>query len=1048
MTITKFKFGKKNKISELENEYVLDKDFTNAVSYRRRPSFLSQPPVQTPPDSLGEDDYIQAAGNGSQAGKQEFPVASKPWKKHKLFSSPFPRYRHSASSVSSDKDEVFIMGGLKDGSVFGDVWKIVPQVSPSGIAIDGFVAQQVEVTNNNNPPARVGHASVLCGNAYIIYGGDTVDTDYHGCPDDNFYMFNINNCKYTVPLHILNKPKGRYGHLIGVVSTSSTSSRLYLFGGQLENDVYNDMYTFELNSFKLPKARWELVEPLNASKPPPLTNHSMTVHKHKIYVFGGIYNNEKVSNDLWCFDTVVNKWLQLQTFGDLPKPVNEHSACIVSGILYVYGGNDFSGTIYDTLYALDLRTLLWSKLSDDLNKDGPGARCGHTMSFIPRFNKLIIMGGDKNDYVRAGKNDYDTYEESTGNNAGTMIFELDLATANHFMNTARPTKKAASAGGAAGLISRRTASPLPSEDAFTRHRRSLSGFEEYKTPNGSSDRLARSLDPKQDSALAQFNNNYARDKFVDVPSSNVSAKFDTTEYPEEADNTLPNNDFENAQDLQEDAAETLENERSSNNTTPILTRDFAHLSGGFIAENDTNEHLHESSNRVSTSSKVQRSSLIMRQGPVGGQLISDKNASEMQALVDSLKKQVSQLESDKAAAEAKASDEIFALKSELADIKISTAELTSTYESNLETKQKQMMEQDSIILELKNAMDPEALEVGSESETPVTKGVTELTRYKILLLELQNKLTHTEQENSTLQEKQARFEPFMNNQIQELSSLQKIIKAQESRIDFLTSQVKLELVLLEEIAQLKHANEDLEMKFTNYKVLNAPLDVSDDEEEQEEQEAFDGVERTGTDGVQVAKKNFSGHLSAKLDDLVTLWQVSSQIETAEPQTKQNDMISQLQQQVEELTQLVKSQQELSAAEVLQLQSELETTAASLKVFEVKYKDAMQAAERTSNALDLTKDELNNKKNALEKLVKENDELKLFEKASSSRNSGSLGPDDDNVTERGNDSGVAAHYNMKIKEMQAELFVIKQDNETLSSMVSSLKKELYLAKDQS
>lgn len=153
----------------------------------------------------------------------------------------------------------------------------------------------------------------------------------------------------------MNKPNGRYGHTIGVVAVNNSSSRLYLFGGQLENDVFNDMYYFELNSFKSPKATWKIVDPVNNFRPPPLTNHSMSVYKEKIYVFGGVYNNEKVSNDLWEFDVEQEKWQQIQTNGTTPLPVNEHSACVVDDRLYIYGGNDFSGVIYSSLYVLDLK---------------------------------------------------------------------------------------------------------------------------------------------------------------------------------------------------------------------------------------------------------------------------------------------------------------------------------------------------------------------------------------------------------------------------------------------------------------------------------------------------------------------------------------------------------------------------------------------------------------------------------------------------------------------------------------------------------------------
>ena len=190
-------------------------------SYANRPSFLSRATESPPPDKImtsaapgpssamtSPEKHLVAEKQQSSVMKQspdhQFLVdknASTPWTRYKLFNSPFPRYRHAALALSSDKNVLYIMGGLKEGSVFGDTWKITPHTA-SDNTITHFTSEMIEVVNNNHPPARVGHSSVLCGNAYIIYGGDTVDTDYNGYPDDNLYMFNINNCKYTVPSHI------------------------------------------------------------------------------------------------------------------------------------------------------------------------------------------------------------------------------------------------------------------------------------------------------------------------------------------------------------------------------------------------------------------------------------------------------------------------------------------------------------------------------------------------------------------------------------------------------------------------------------------------------------------------------------------------------------------------------------------------------------------------------------------------------------------------------------------------------------------------------
>lgn len=522
----RFHFGKKKK-TEIDRNMPTKtpKHRTVRHSYLGRPSNLSQI-AETPspePEAVDQEPKLTLASSLSPSTYDS--IASTPWQRFKIYNSPFPRYRHAALSIASDKNEIYLMGGLKEGSVFGDTWRITCEVSTDN-NIGGFSTEFVDVANQTNPPARVGHSSVLCGNAFIVYGGDTVDTDFNGYPDDNLYMFNINNKKYTIPSHLSNKPRGRYGHLIGVVSLSNSSSRLYLFGGQLENDVFNDLHYFELTSFKLPKASWEIAEPKNNFKPPPLSNHTMIVFKNKIYIFGGVYNHEKVSRDLWCYNIVNNEWLHLQTTGDMPLPVNEHSAVLVGEKMYIYGGNDFSGTIYDTLYSLDLRTLQWKLLSKKFSTGGPGPRCGHSMSYIPRLHKLVIMGGDKNDYIYDGADNYDTYETYDGSESGTMIYVLDINLVEHCLNGGLPKKKAASAGGAAGVISRRPPSPLNADDAFTRHRKSMStGNEDFRTPSSSVERLQLSLDPnkaRNGDARKEILQHFSeptgtiRDDFVDV----------------------------------------------------------------------------------------------------------------------------------------------------------------------------------------------------------------------------------------------------------------------------------------------------------------------------------------------------------------------------------------------------------------------------------------------------------------------------------------------------------------------------------------------------
>lgn len=119
------------------------------------------------------------------------PNALYPWSQRRLtFTSsqpnPFPRYGAAVNAVSSKEGDVYLMGGLVNGStVKGDLWMIEAGGSnlacyPVGTTFEG-------------PGPRVGHASLLVGNAFIVFGGDT-KLDERDKLDDTLYL--LNTCKY------------------------------------------------------------------------------------------------------------------------------------------------------------------------------------------------------------------------------------------------------------------------------------------------------------------------------------------------------------------------------------------------------------------------------------------------------------------------------------------------------------------------------------------------------------------------------------------------------------------------------------------------------------------------------------------------------------------------------------------------------------------------------------------------------------------------------------------------------------------------------------
>lgn len=82
-----------------------------------------------------------------------------------------------------------MMGGLIDGStVKGDLWMI----ESSGGSLSCFQIATV----SEGPGPRVGHASLLVGNAFIVFGGDTKINETDAL-DDTLYL--LNTCMLPLP---------------------------------------------------------------------------------------------------------------------------------------------------------------------------------------------------------------------------------------------------------------------------------------------------------------------------------------------------------------------------------------------------------------------------------------------------------------------------------------------------------------------------------------------------------------------------------------------------------------------------------------------------------------------------------------------------------------------------------------------------------------------------------------------------------------------------------------------------------------------------------
>lgn len=136
--------------------------------------------------------------NASASARPPVDLALYPWAQRRLdFASPqdnpFPRYGAAANSKASPTGEIYLMGGLINGSmVKGDLW-----VVESGSSQLSCRSLQ---TTAEGPGPRVGHASLLVGNAFIVFGGDTKVEDMDTL-DDTLYLLNTSkSTDYPSPL--------------------------------------------------------------------------------------------------------------------------------------------------------------------------------------------------------------------------------------------------------------------------------------------------------------------------------------------------------------------------------------------------------------------------------------------------------------------------------------------------------------------------------------------------------------------------------------------------------------------------------------------------------------------------------------------------------------------------------------------------------------------------------------------------------------------------------------------------------------------------------
>lgn len=105
--------------------------------------------------------------------------------------------------------------------------------------------------------------------------------------------------------------------------------------------------------------------------------------------FGGT-NGFQWFNDVWCYDSITNKWSQLDCIGYIPAPREGHAAALVDDVMYVFGGRTEEGTDLGDLAAFRITSRRWYTFQN--MGPSPSPRSGHSMTTVGKA--IFTFGGE------------------------------------------------------------------------------------------------------------------------------------------------------------------------------------------------------------------------------------------------------------------------------------------------------------------------------------------------------------------------------------------------------------------------------------------------------------------------------------------------------------------------------------------------------------------------------------------------------------------------------------------------------------------------------
>jgi len=242
------------------------------------------------------------------------------------------RFDHSACLYKEQKIVVF--GGYNEDSLNETGVLTIKSSEP-------FVVEwEILKTKGDEKIHRFGHSANIYENSMYVFGG--VDQEQQS--SNQLWQLDLDKLEWTRCQTKGESPTERNGH-----GSVLYKKQLIIFGGFSfqKQELMNDLWLFNLENLE-----WLKINPVN-DLPPVRKNSPAIENKGKIYIFGGLLENE-CKSDFWEYCIEKNEWKRLPDKDEAPSPRGGHTLAYCEGNLVVWGGFDTAYSGLPSIFTLQI----------------------------------------------------------------------------------------------------------------------------------------------------------------------------------------------------------------------------------------------------------------------------------------------------------------------------------------------------------------------------------------------------------------------------------------------------------------------------------------------------------------------------------------------------------------------------------------------------------------------------------------------------------------------------------------------------------------------